>query len=239
MIELLDPSLKINLDYIAIDYLLVGICEKSHGLEGAEGLMKSHYMLDYPWLFLHTPITPKSKVLDAGCGRGVFQIFLANKCELYTVDRRGFHIEEWSKEKEKQFNVKLNFSCQDLKNTNYEDNFFDHIVSCSSLEHNSFEDAKLIFKELERILKPGGRIVFTLVAWREFKVLYGNAKDPIIMCYTDEKIKELIEGTNLKLLSDENNFDQFEDLIKKFCKEYPMYGADYIPVGVVFQKDNV
>ena len=235
-IELLRPTLKNNKVYQKINRELVDICKTSHSPQEAEGLASCHYMLDYPWIFLNTSIKSTNKVFDAGCGRGVFQIFLARRCELYTVDRRGPHIEKWSKEKEKQFGVNLNFSCQDLKCTNYEDNFFDYIVSCSSIEHNSFDDAKMIIKEFGRILKPGGLIVFTLVAWREFRTLYGNAKDPIITCYNDNEIKELITNTNLKLFNAENNFDQFEKLIVEFCNEYPMYGKKYMPVGIIFQK---
>lgn len=246
MIELLDVNLKNDLGYQEINKELIEICKISHSPQEAIGLASSHYTLDYPWIFNQIPIpcilylkNLPTKILDAGCGRGVFQIFLAKQFELYTVDRRGSHIEDWSKEKEKQFNVKLNFSCQDLKCTNYEDNFFDYIVSCSSFEHNSFEDAKLIFKEMNRILKPGGRIIFTLVAYKKFKTIYGRTDDPIITCYTKEKIKELFENTNLKLLEDEDNFDKFDDLFLKFCNQYPIYRKHYIPVGVVVQKDNV
>jgi cyclopropane fatty-acyl-phospholipid synthase-like methyltransferase len=250
MIELLDVKLKDTWEYQRVNEKLIEICKKSHSPQEAIGLASSHYMIDYPWICLQIPRPYSSasfsfkpalqtKILDAGCGRGVFQIFLAKQFELYTVDRRGSHIEEWSKEKEKQFNVDLRFSCQDLKCTNYEDNFFDHIVSCSSLEHNTLEDAKLIFKEMDRILKPGGRIIFTLVAYKEVKTIYGRPDDPIITCYTKEKIKELFENTNLKLLSDKDNFDKFDDLFLKFCNQYPIYRKHYIPVGVVVQKDNI
>jgi len=244
MIELLDADLKNDLGYQEINKELIEICKISHSPQEAVGLSSSHYMIDYPWLFVQIPALDRlffknTKILDAGCGRGIFQIFLAKRFELYTADRRGSHIEEWSKEKEKQFDVDLRFSCQDLKCTNYENDFFDHIVSCSSFEHNSFEDAKLVFKEMDRILKPGGRIVFTLVAYKEFKTIYGRADDPIITCYTKEKIKELFENTNLKLLEDTDNFDKFDDLFLKFCNKYPVYGKHYIPVGVVVQKGNI
>jgi len=245
MIELLDIDLKNTFEYQRVNEELIEICRTSHSIkEAEESLAISQYMLDYPWIYWHLPVKaipeaaflPKDKILDAGCGRGVFQIFLAKRYELYTVDRRGSHIEEWSKEKEKQFDVDLRFSCQNLKCTNFESNFFDHIVSCSSLEHNPIEDAKIIFKELDRILKPGGRIVFTLEAYKEFKTWYGSPADPIITCYTPDKIKELIEDTGLKLLNDKDNFDNFDTLFSKFCKTYPMYVSRCMPVGVVLQK---
>lgn len=231
-IELLRSDLENRKEYQEINRKLINTCR----LFGtSEGLEASHYMLDYPWILLHAPIKTTDRVLDAGTGRSVLPIFLASRCELYTVDRRCF-VEEWIKEREEQLNIKLRFSCQNLKCTNYESNFFDYIVSCSSLEHNSFDDAKIVFKELERILKPGGLIVFTLITWRKFRTLYGNAKDPIMTCYTDNEIKKLIEDTNLRLLNDENNFDQFENFIVDFCDKYPMYGKRYMSIGVVFQK---
>ena len=234
-IELLSPNLKNKKEYQKINKKLINTC-KLYGT--SESLASSHYMLDYPWILLHAPIKITDRVLDAGTGRSVLPIFLASQCELYTVDRRCF-VEKWIKEREEQLNIKLRFSCQDLKCTNYESNFFDYIVSCSSLEHNSFDDAKIVFKELERILKPGGLIVFTLVAWRKLQALYGNTKDPIITCYTDSEIKKVIEDIDLELLNEENNFDQFEDLFVKFCNKYPMYGKKYMPVGVVLQKRKI
>lgn len=233
-IELLNSDLKNRKEYQEINKKLIDTCRLFS--TASKSLANSSYMLDYPWILLHTPIKITDKVLDAGTGRSVLPIFLAPRCELYTTDRRCF-VEEWLKEREKQLNIKLRFSCQDLKCTNYEDNFFDHIVSCSSLEHNSFDDAKIVFKELERILKPGGLITFTLVAWREFKTVYGTPVDPIITCYTDKKIKELIEGTNLNLLTNENNFDQFENFIDDIFNTYPVCrGLQLMSIGVVFQK---
>ena len=234
-IELLSPGLKNKKEYQEINKKLIDTCKL---YSTGESLAISHYMLDYPWILLHTPIKTTDKVLDAGTGRSVLPLFLADQCELYTVDRRCF-VEEWLKEREKQLNIKLRFSCQDLKCTNYEDNFFDHIISCSSLEHNSVDDAKIVFKELERILKPGGLIVFTMIAWKKLQALYGNVNDPIMTCYTDLEIKKLTENTNLRLLNDENNFDQFKKLIVEFCDAYPMYGKKYMPVGVVFQKRKI
>lgn len=232
-IELLSSDLRNSKEYQEINKKLLDTC-KLFGT--SDGLESSQYMLDYPWILSHTPIKITDKVLDAGTGRSALPIFLAPRCELYTMDRRCF-VEEWLKEREKQLNIKLRFSCQNLKCTNYENDFFDYIVSCSALEHNSIEDAKIVFKELERILKPSGLIVFTLEAWREFKTVYGTPADPIITCYTDKKIKELIEGTNLRLLTDENNFDQFENFVGGIFDDYLVCRRlQLIPVGVVFQK---
>ncbi|MCK4359390.1 MAG: class I SAM-dependent methyltransferase [Candidatus Cloacimonetes bacterium] len=239
MLELLKIDLKNKKEYQEINKELIEICKRSHSLkEAEEGLAKSQYMLDYPWIISHLPEITGKKILDAGGGRGVLQIYLALKgAKLHNCDRRVEHCKSWVAEKAKQFKIKIHFKDSNLMNTGYCDEAFDYIVSCSALEHNSFDDAKLVFKELERILKPGGLIVFTLEAWKEFKVTYGTPQDPVITCYTDKKIKELTEGTDLSLLNNENNFDQFEDFITDILNEHPVCNRlQLMPIGVVFYK---
>ena len=53
---------------------------------------------------------------------------------------------------------------QDLKNLKgVEDNSMDAVVAVSALEHNDPEDLPNVVAELMRVLKPGGRLVATLV----------------------------------------------------------------------------
>lgn len=239
MLELLKNTLKNEKRYREINEELIEICRTSHSLkEAEEGLAKSPYMLEYPWIIYHLPEIAGKKILDAGGGRGVLQIYLALKgAELHNCDRRAAHCESWVAERAKRFKTKIHFKNSNLMDTGYDDETFDYIVSCSSIEHNSFDDAKLVIKELGRVLKPGGSIVFTLEAWKEFKVSYGTPQDPVISCYTDKKIKELIEGTDLSLLNNENNFDQFDDFITDILNEHPVLKRlKIMPIGIVFHK---
>jgi len=238
MIELLNSNIKNRKEYQEISKKLLNIYTQVTKLQGKKGLAISSYMLDYPWIIIHLPEISGKRILDAGGGIGTLQLYLALEgAEVYNCDKRKEIYNSWIVKREKQFNIKINFKEENLKNTNYEDNFFDYIVSCSSLEHNSFEDVKLIFKEMDRILKPGGLIIFTLVAWKKFKVIYPSVRDPIITCYTEKEIKELIENTNLYLFNSGNNFNQIEEIIVDIFNEYSVCKSrEFIPLGVIFSK---
>src|SRR3989339_862881 len=107
----------------------------------------------------------------------------------------------------------IKFKYGDIRQTDYENNYFDCITCILVLEHigvggryNSGEDPegdKKAMQEMRRILKPGGTLLLTIP--------YG-AKDvlPINKLYNKERIKKLYEG--------------YEILEQKFLKFYKKYG---------------
>ncbi|MCB0103085.1 MAG: class I SAM-dependent methyltransferase [Anaerolineales bacterium] len=64
----------------------------------------------------------------------------------------------------------------DLRNGNvlempYEDNYFDTVLLISILEHLKPAELEQAFKEIKRVLKPGGQIVYGVPVERPFMVL--------------------------------------------------------------------
>ena len=101
-------------------------------------------------------------VCDAGCGCGIYAAKLA--ANGFSVS--GFDVSARAVEIAQASVRKAGFSA-DLKtasilNTGYEDNQFDGVLSRDVLDHISKVDAIAALKELCRITKPGGIVLFTL-----------------------------------------------------------------------------
>lgn len=98
---------------------------------------------------------------------------------------------------------------QDLRFlTDIPSNSIDMIVSISALEHNHPDVLKDVILELERILKPGGKMLVTISAARDKDWFFEPAQG---WCYTEQTLKILFR------LSDQasSNFDKYDFLMEK------------------------
>ncbi len=99
----------------------------------------------------------KEKILDIGCGTGNFSIKLAEKgCEVTGIDVSEPMLEK-ARLKAKKNNFDINFSQQDVLDLKFPDNSFDGVFSITAIEFIS--DIKKAYKEMKRVVKPGGKIL--------------------------------------------------------------------------------
>jgi len=102
-------------------------------------------------------------LLEVGCGEGPNLFNISNKFQRSGVDYSK-NLIEFAKE-----NVKdATFYCQDATDLKFPDNSFD-IVMCRDLMHH-LRDRSTVVKEMHRVCKPGGRVVF----------IESNGRNPII-----------------------------------------------------------
>lgn len=97
------------------------------------------------------------RVLDLGCGEGTFLPTLSQYYrEVYGLDINTKVAEEIVK----HYNLKnIQLIEKGLFTNDFKDNSFDIIFAASALEH--FSDQELVLKELVRLLKKGGVLVFS------------------------------------------------------------------------------
>lgn len=170
-------------------------------------------------------------ILDLGCGNGVFLSRLRkralkknSKMKFYGIDI----VEPKNKEKLEEFGIKI------LKGTIFEmkfaDNMFDIIRLYHVLEH--VHNPSMHFKELKRILKPGGILIISVpnINSLNFKI-FGKNWFPLdiprhLFDFSEETLRKYLKKFDLKIIKVRYNSSQSHFLISldyylsKFRKKY-------------------
>jgi len=108
--------------------------------------------------FRHHP--PQGKLLDVGSGTGHLAISIKKRypgLEIHGLDISADMIDAAEKNKKLASAGNIRFDLGDVQSLPYGDNSLDFVVSSLSLHH--WEDVGKAFKEISRVLKPGGRLL--------------------------------------------------------------------------------
>lgn len=110
----------------------------------------------------------KMKILDAGCGTGNFSIKLVKAgCYVTGVDL-SLKMLEQAEQKFPDDAVKLHKG--DICGMGFKDNTFDAVISMAAFEF--INNPAVAYRELKRVVKPGGRIVIGTIqnggSWAEY-----------------------------------------------------------------------
>ena len=157
------------------------------------------------------------KVLDLGCGSGWLSIFISK----YGFDVTGIDAAkpavELGKQWAKEDNVTVNLLAGDLLNLPFEEGSFDAIVCNSVLEHFRFDQAKILFDKIHKILTDKGFLFSCFDQVGTGKGEYYELNDGthvytdqmrkgmMLRNYSDQELKDLL--TNFDILSfDKNNY---------------------------------
>jgi ubiquinone/menaquinone biosynthesis C-methylase UbiE len=117
----------------------------------------------YYFLFKWVKFEKKDVVLDASCGEGDVTAQL-NKigCAAIGIDRSLGIINHRFLTGKREVAEKPSFVLCDLLRLAFADNVFDKIVSLETVQE--IEDDREFFREMSRVLKPGGRLIVELSA---------------------------------------------------------------------------
>jgi SAM-dependent methyltransferase len=106
--------------------------------------------------FLDT-LPPGGRILDGGCGLGMWTVFLTNRGAAVT----GLDISQATIGRLKELLRGYDFVCGDIRQTGFPDASFDAYVSWGTFEHFESGLGECIV-EAWRVLKPGGLLIITV-----------------------------------------------------------------------------
>ena len=111
----------------------------------------------YETYLKHIDTNSIKTALDIGCGRGEWmELLQSHNIDIYGVDLNSAMIQEAKKHKVKNaINEDIFIFFKEMK-----DNSYDLITGFHIIEHIPFEDLMSLFREVKRVLKPDGKIMF-------------------------------------------------------------------------------
>ncbi len=163
---------------------------------------------------------PSDYILEIGCARG----FLTKNIQQISPATFGVDMNEEAISQ----GVTNGLSVMAAEKLDFADKSFDKIYSFHTIEH--IPDTELAFKEIERVLKPGGKLLLVypaevirgLAALRSAWTLYHNfskARDIHVHLFTPSSMKELADGTNMNYVQSKFAFLNIPQFFTLFQKE--------------------
>jgi len=175
-----------NKDYYRLeeDYDWIKVTDKIVGLESFFHKTRQRNFLRQLKSFLQKD----QKVLDAGCGTGLFSRFLPDGS--YGID-----INPRNLAKARQHAPAINFMEADLEQLPFENDSFDLIIITEVIEH--FPDPLKLLSELKRVLKTGGVILGTVPAksfiWQLRFLSSTRPREPYHRYYSKKELNDLLK----------------------------------------------
>jgi len=132
----------------------------------------------------------------------------------------------------------FNISIQNLEKTNFQDKMFDYITSLSVIEHGV--NIQNYFKEMNRIMKKGGRLLTSTDYWPDkilniIKTKHNHRNDPDNVFSKEEIEKDVLKAAELNdlILTEPIDFS-FENKVV----HYNVTGLDYTFIFFALKKTN-
>jgi len=152
------------------------------------------------------------RLLNLGCGHGADFLPFRNSFELHGADFSTGMLRQAIRYTQK-FNFVMSPVIADIRRLPYADNAFDYAIGIATYHHLKTEDRLPAFKELKRVLKPGGYAFITV--WNRWQPRFWSLKsEHLVPWRTQEKtleryynlfscgdLRRLIEAGGLRVVS--------------------------------------
>lgn len=148
-------------------------------------LMASQRIIEFPWVLSKLDhLKNKETILDIGSPK-LLALFIARKfeAEIWATDLLDYFTKDLMEFRNILGRSNLKIDLQNARSLTYKSNFFDVVYSISVLEHISGEGDSLAIKEIERVLKPGGKCILTMPVRNRY---YEELRDPNFFYYAQK-----------------------------------------------------
>lgn len=191
-----------------------------HHTEAESQIEEPHH----PWHVTVSRLLPDLrglKVLELGCGRGDFAIWLANKnpdAQIVGVDFSDVAIA--TARGRANGRSSTSFQVEDAERLSFADASFDYVISCECLEHVLHPER--MAAEIFRVLKPGGHFILTTENYFNGMILLwiktwltgapfdsGSGVQPHENFFLFWRVKRILESAGLRVSHMESNHYQW------------------------------
>jgi ubiquinone/menaquinone biosynthesis C-methylase UbiE len=155
----------------------------------------SHKHLDRIILKQFAEVNKGGNCIDFGCGPGQTTKFLFD-CGMENII--GTDISPAMIAKAKEIHPHINFEIADMLNLQYKNNSFSSVIAFYAIVNFTFDEVKIAFKEINRVLKEGGQFLFSFHIGTEIKHVDNFLEKNVALdfyFFETEKIIDLLEET--------------------------------------------
>jgi ubiquinone/menaquinone biosynthesis C-methylase UbiE len=182
-------------------------------------------VLQHPWYVTVARLLPDmsgQRVLEIGCGRGDFSIWLAGKykdAEVTGVDFSEAAIAT-ARSRAEASGSRAGFKVEDAESLSFADGSFDYVISCECMEHVPHPER--MAREIHRVLCAGGQFILTtenyfngmLLQWLKTWTLgtpfdSGSGIQPHENFFLFWRVRKILESGGLKVEQMESNHYQW------------------------------
>lgn len=181
--------------------------------------------LAYPWyrsVFTEIRTSIRGEVLELGCGRGEFAVWLASAIPNIRVTGVDFSTSAiaMAQRRIRSRENRVRFITSDVQQLALADNAFDWVVSCECLEH--LPEPQQMANEMFRVLKPRGRFCLTtenyfngiLLAWIHSSITgrpfdSGSGVQPLEQFFLFPQVKRYLRRAGLVVEKTESSHYQW------------------------------
>jgi SAM-dependent methyltransferase len=125
--------------------------------------------IEFPLVFQHLRLEPRTRLLDVGSAQSHFPLYVASRTDTTVVALDASPWIAWQKKMEATFirrgivpSGRLHVVVADARQPSLADGTFDYISLISTIEHIEGDGDSVAIERLARLLKPGGRLVLTV-----------------------------------------------------------------------------
>ena len=170
-------------------------------------------------------LAPKSTILELGCGEGNDSIYFAKLG--HTIVATDFSDVAIKQNKKRWIDPNLTFRVQDISHPlQFDDASFDVVYARLSLHYFTDKITREAFKEISRVLKPGGTLYFMCKSTADH--IYGQGdkieadmyelNGHVRHFFSKEYVSSLLDATSLKMKQLEMGEEQIYDRQSGFIK---------------------
>ena len=153
-------------------------------------------------------IPPRTTILELGCGEGNDSIYFAEQGHI--VEATDFSNTVIDNDRKSLAHANLSFNIQDIgQPLRYPDNSFSVVYARLSLHYFTNKATQKIFREISRVIKPGGHLCFMCKSVED--VLYGQGirieadmfeiNGHVRHFFSEDYSKELLVNNNFEIRS--------------------------------------
>jgi 2-polyprenyl-3-methyl-5-hydroxy-6-metoxy-1,4-benzoquinol methylase len=186
---------------------------------------KPEEVLRDPWYATVARLLPDingQRVLELGCGRGSFSIWLAGQYPQALITGVDFSEAaiETAARRASATNSTARFKIEDAENLSFADSSYDWVISCECMEH--VPHPELMAREMGRVLRPGGQFILTTENYFNGMILQwlktwatgapfdsGSGVQPHENFFLFWRVKKILERGGLRVESMESNHYQW------------------------------